>query len=207
MSDSHRGSSPVAPSRLTTTDGVDVHVGDLRDAGSVRAALSGVSAVFHISPHEADEVELTTTVVRLCEELGVRVVFAGVHVAARTALSGWVQRQVYGRLLPRYRGKFALARLVERSRTRPVVLVPSNFMQNDEVFGDEIREGWFVHPGQPQGPEPGRPARPRGDRRRHPARSRVPRRDLPRGGPPRPHRSGVCTDVGPGARSPGGVCR
>lgn len=139
------------PARLETTEGVDVRVGDLRDLGSLRAALEGVSAVFHISPHEADEVELTRGVLALCEALGVRVVFAGVHVVARTALSGWVQRRLYGRMFPRYRGKFALARLVERSATDPVLLVPSTFMQNDEVFADEIRDGAYVHPASPKG--------------------------------------------------------
>ena len=82
------------PARLATTEGVDVRVGDLRDEASLRAALDGVAAVFHISPHEADEVELTRGVVTLCEELGVRIVFAGVHVVARTALSGSLQRRV-----------------------------------------------------------------------------------------------------------------
>jgi uncharacterized protein YbjT (DUF2867 family) len=139
------------PARLTTSEGVDVHVGDLRDGTSLRAALTGVDAVFHMSPHEADEVELTRSVLTLCEELGVRVVFAGVAVEARHAVVGWLMRRAYGILLPRYRGKLALARMVERSRTRPVVLVPSNFMQNDEVFGDEIREGLFVHPASPKG--------------------------------------------------------
>ena len=139
------------PARLATTDGVDVRVGDLRDEASLRSALDGVAAVFHISPHEADEVELTRGVVTLCEELGVRIVFAGVHVVARTALSGWVQRRLYGRLFPRYRGKFALARLVERSHTDPVLLVPSTFMQNDEVFAEGIREGVYAHPASPKG--------------------------------------------------------
>ena len=43
-------------------------------------------------------------------------------------------------------------------------------MQNDEVLLDVIRGGEFVHPCQPQGPQPGRPARRRGGGRRHPAR-------------------------------------
>ena len=52
------------PARLERADGLDVRVGDLRDEPSLRAALDGVRVVFHISPHEADEVALTQTVVR-----------------------------------------------------------------------------------------------------------------------------------------------
>jgi uncharacterized protein YbjT (DUF2867 family) len=139
------------PARLATTDGVDVVVGDLRDPASLRAAMAGVDVVFHISPHEADEVELTRAVVAAAEEAGARLVFAGVHASAGNALSAWLLRRVYGLLLPRYRGKFALARMVERSATRPVLLVPTNFMQTDEVLLDVIRAGRFVQPASPKG--------------------------------------------------------
>ena len=139
------------PSRLSSTEGVHVVVGDLRDPASVRLAVAGVDVVLHVSPHEADEVELTRTVVRACEEAGTRLVFAGVHVLARNALHGWLMRRVYGVLLPRYRGKLALARMVERSATDPVVLVPSNFMQTDEVLLGTILEGSFVQPAHRRG--------------------------------------------------------
>ena len=68
------------PARLASRDGVEVHVGDLRDPASLRRAMHGVDVVFHISPHEADEIELTRTVIRACEDAGARLVFAGVHV-------------------------------------------------------------------------------------------------------------------------------
>ena len=139
------------PARLATTDGVDVHVGDLRDPASLRRAMHGVDVVFHISPHEADEIELTRTVVTACEDQGARLVFAGVHVTGRTALHGWLVRRFYGLMLPRYRGKLAIGRMVESSATDPVILCPSNFMQNDEVLIDVIRDGEFVHPCHPKG--------------------------------------------------------
>lgn len=139
------------PARLATTEGLDVRVGDLRDRASLRAAVAGCDVVFHISPHEADEIALTRSVIEACEAEGARLVFAGVAVTGRTALTRWVLRQVYGRLLPRYRGKMALARMVERSATNPVLLVPSNFMQNDEVLLDVIRDGLFVQPSHPKG--------------------------------------------------------
>jgi uncharacterized protein YbjT (DUF2867 family) len=139
------------PARLASLEGVDVHVGDLRDPASLRRAMRGVDVAFHISPHEADEVELTRTVVAACEQEGARLVFAGVHVTGRTALHGWLVRRFYGLLLPRYRGKFAIGRMVESSATNPVIICPSNFMQNDEVLIDVIRGGEFVHPCHPKG--------------------------------------------------------
>ena len=139
------------PDRLATLEGLDVRVGDLRDPASLRAAVRGVEAVFHISPHEVDEVALTTTVVRECEEAGVRLVFAGVHVGASNPVAAWALRAFIGHRFPRYRGKIAIARMVETSATRPVVLGVGNFMQNDEVLLDVIRSGSFVHPCHPKG--------------------------------------------------------
>ena len=139
------------PARLTTREGVEAHVGDLRDPAALRRAMKGVDVVFHISPHEADEVELTRTVIDACEEEGARLVFAGVHVTAANPVLGWFVRRFYGLLLPRYRGKFAIGRMVEASANDPVILCPSNFMQNDEVLLDVIRGGQFVHPCSPKG--------------------------------------------------------
>ena len=139
------------PARLVTREGVEVVVGDLRDPASLREAMEGISTVFHISPHEADEIELTRTVIDACEAAGARLVFAGVHVTAANPLVGWLVRRFYGLLLPRYRGKLAIGRMVETSATDPVVLCPSNFMQNDEVLLDVIRGGEFVHPCSPKG--------------------------------------------------------
>src|SRR3954452_16027246 len=73
------------PARLVASEGVEVHVGDLRDPASLRRAMHGIDVVFHISPHEADEVELTRTVIDACEDAGARLVFAGVHAIAGTA--------------------------------------------------------------------------------------------------------------------------
>ncbi|MGG5258381.1 SDR family oxidoreductase [Phycicoccus avicenniae] len=138
------------PSRLAATDDLDVRVGDLRDPQDLRDALVGIRAVFHISPHEEDEVALSTAVVRACEDAGARMVFAGVAIAGNPLLA-WVMRRYFGHKLPRYRGKLEVARMVQTSATRPVVLAVSNFMQNDEVLLDVVREGTFVHPCHPKG--------------------------------------------------------
>lgn len=139
------------PARLASSEGLDVRVGDLRDPDTLRAALDGIRVVFHLSPHEADEVALSTTVVRACEAAGARIVFAGVAIDDANPVLGWLTRRYFGHVLPRYRGKLAIARLVQTSRTRPVVLAVGNFMQNDEVFLDAIRGGAFVHPCHPKG--------------------------------------------------------
>ena len=139
------------PARLRPTDVVDVRVGDLRDPDSLRRAIAGVDAVFHISPHESDEVQLAASVLRTCEQAGARVVFSGIHITASNRFAAWAMRTVYGRILPKYRGKIAIGHMVETSHTRPVLLGVSNFMQNDEVLLDVIRAGQFVHPCHPGG--------------------------------------------------------
>ncbi len=139
------------PARLADPAGLDIRIGDLRDPGALRAAMTGVDAVFHISPHEIDEIALTEAVIRACEEAGARMVFAGIHLAAPNLVAGWLTRRIYGLIMPRYRGKFAIGNLVARSATDPVILAPSNFMQNDEVLLPAIREGEFVHPCSPKG--------------------------------------------------------
>ena len=137
---------------LRDPDGADVPAGvervpgDLRDAASVRAALHGARAAFYVTPHEADEEALAATVLAACEEAGVRLVFVGVHVHARTWLRRTLLRTVVARALPHYRAKLALARSVARSPLRPVLLVPTNFLQNDEVLAGELLAGRYPTP-------------------------------------------------------------
>jgi uncharacterized protein YbjT (DUF2867 family) len=125
---------------------VEVVTGDLRDGQSVRAALTGARSAFYVSPHEADEERLAANFVAACEESGVRLVFAGVHLVASNLVIAAVRRTMFTLLMPWYAGKLAVAHGIERSATRPVLLVPSNFMQNDDTFADEIRDGRFVTP-------------------------------------------------------------
>ncbi|CAN7242878.1 SDR family oxidoreductase [Knoellia sp. LjRoot47] len=139
------------PARLRPTDQVEVHRGDLRDPASLREAMQGVDAVFHISPHEADEVELTRTVLNAVEREGARLVFSGIHIDASNRLAKWAMRTIYGRMLPRYRGKIAIGHLVETSNTNPIMLGVGNFMQCDEVLIDVICDGQFVLPTHPKG--------------------------------------------------------
>jgi uncharacterized protein YbjT (DUF2867 family) len=125
---------------------VERALGDLHSPHDLRRALDGVRSAFYVSPHEADEVELAQTFVRACEEAGVRLVFAGVHVHDRNPLKQVMYRLLFRLWLRHYQGKLAVARAVERSDTNPVLLIPSNFMQNDDVFLDDIEAGEFCQP-------------------------------------------------------------
>jgi uncharacterized protein YbjT (DUF2867 family) len=120
--------------------------GDLHNADDVRRALAGVRSAFYVSPHEADEVELAHTFVAACESAGIRLVFAGVHVNDRNPVKKAAYRLLFRVWLRHYQGKLELARAIERSDTQPVLLVPSNFMQNDDVFLDDIYAGEFCQP-------------------------------------------------------------
>lgn len=114
--------------------------GDLRFVDGLQEALSGVGAAFYVSPHDPEEVRLASTFVRACEAAGVRIVFAGVHLGSR-----W-KRTAFSLLLRQYRGKLRVGELIADSTTRPVVLAVSNFMQNDEIFLDDILGGVFPEP-------------------------------------------------------------
>ena len=134
------------PAQVSWPAEVEVVEGDLHDAESVHRALVGVRSAFYVSPHEVDEQSLAATFVAACEEAGVRLVFAGVHIVADNLASRWMRRGMMRLFLPWYGGKLAVARAIQRSATRPVLLAPSNFMQNDDTFAEEIRAGSFVTP-------------------------------------------------------------
>jgi uncharacterized protein YbjT (DUF2867 family) len=125
--------------------GVEQVVADLRDQGAIRAALTGVRAALYISPHEDDEEDLAYNFVRAAEATRTRIIFAGVHVSSRT-LAGWLQLKATERLFPAYRHKLRIGQLIARSATNPVVFVPTNFYQNDEIFAADIRGGIFPMP-------------------------------------------------------------
>lgn len=117
--------------------------GDLRDDRALERALRGVRAAFYVSPHEPDEEALAERFVRACETARVRLVFGGVHVEGKTRLSRSLKRFIYGRILPHYRPKFRIGERMRRSRANPIVLVPTNFFQNDELFLSDILAGSF----------------------------------------------------------------
>jgi len=125
--------------------GVVQVVADLRDPEALRAALTGVRAALYVSPHEEGEEDLARNFVRAAGNAGTRIVFAGVHISARTAL-GRLQLALTQRLFPAYRPKLRIGQLIARSSTDPVIFSPTNFYQNDDIFADDIRAGRFPMP-------------------------------------------------------------
>ncbi|MDB4938894.1 MAG: Oxidoreductase [Labilithrix sp.] len=123
--------------------GVEPLTGDLRDEASLRRAADGVRAVLYVSPHEADEEELADRVIRVCEAAQTRLVFVGVHVDGGTRVARALRRWIFGRVLPHYAPKLRLSERVRTSGARPIVLIPTNFFQNDELVLDDIEAGVY----------------------------------------------------------------
>ena len=131
------------PSRFPDAE---VVLGDLRDPATLKEALNGVRAAFFASPHEPEEEPIAEGFVRACEGARARLVFVGVHADAETRLGRAFRRFLFGRLLPHYAPKFRIAERARMSGADPVVLMPTNFFQNDELFRGELLDGRFVQP-------------------------------------------------------------
>jgi uncharacterized protein YbjT (DUF2867 family) len=136
-------------------DTVERLVGDVRDSACLARAMEGVASAFYSSPHEEDEEQLARNVVEACETAGARLVFMGAHVDGPNRLVRALKRRAFGRLAPHYRPKFAIAERVRRSRAHPVLLMPSNFCQNDELFREHTAGGHLLPAAGPQGRQPG----------------------------------------------------
>jgi uncharacterized protein YbjT (DUF2867 family) len=128
------------------TPGVECVQAALRDTTQVRAALDGVQSAFYVSPHEADEEALAERFIAACEAARVRLVFVGVHVPGANRLFRALARLLYGLYLPHYRPKFRIAERARTSSADPVVLMPTNYFQNDELLRTSLLEGAFLQP-------------------------------------------------------------
>lgn len=120
--------------------------GDLGDAHAVKRALHGVRAALYVSPHERDEERMAAGFIRACEDAKVRLVFIGVHVDGGSRASRALKRFIFGRMLPHYAPKFRIAERARRCAADPIVLVPTNYFQNDELFREQILAGSFPQP-------------------------------------------------------------
>jgi uncharacterized protein YbjT (DUF2867 family) len=120
-------------------------LGDLGDARSLRAALTGARAAFYVSPHEDREVEYASTFVEAANGTGTRIVFAGVHATRRT-LAGRLEATIVRRIMPHYRAKLAIGAHIEREAADAVLLTPTAFFQNDELFLEDIASGVYPVP-------------------------------------------------------------
>jgi uncharacterized protein YbjT (DUF2867 family) len=127
---------------------VEIVEGDLSDRASLDRALVGVAGVSFVTPHHPDEERLGENLVAAATAAGVtRLVYsAAARPMSRIGVVDSLLVSVTGLLGPHYRAKLRVARRVRRSGLSPVVLLPSNFYQNDELGLDEILEGRYPHP-------------------------------------------------------------
>ena len=122
-------------------------VGDLRDASSLAAALDGVERAFFVTPHAEDEEALGRGFVDAALAAGVkRIVFASAYHADFTSSLGFRMFAGAMSLFTHYGPKLRVEGHVRRCAASPVVLMPSNFFQNDELFLDQIRGGRYPQP-------------------------------------------------------------
>ncbi len=124
---------------------VERFVGDAARPDDLLRGLDGVRAVFYVSPHADDEERLAENVVRAVERTGTRLVFAGVHIDGGSKLTRALMRALLGFHAPHYRAKMRAAETARNARDS-IVLMPSNFCQNDELFRDAILGGTFPQP-------------------------------------------------------------
>jgi uncharacterized protein YbjT (DUF2867 family) len=126
--------------------GVEPLVADLEDADAVASAFRHVAAAFFLSPHEESEERIAENFVAACEAAGARLVFAGVHAHAGTAVGRLIVRKLFQWYAPHYRGKIRIAERVRTSLTRPVMIGPGAFFQNEEIFRTDILSGIYPLP-------------------------------------------------------------
>lgn len=136
-----------SPEKVATLPAhVERVIGGLEDQRAVARAVRGVGAAFYVSPHDDAEEQLAEQFVSACEREGTRLVFAGVHADGANRLARLVQRTIFGLMLPHYKPKLRLAERIRTSRTKPVVLIPGNYYQNDAIYQEQILDGIYPTP-------------------------------------------------------------
>ena len=126
---------------------VDVVVGDLSDSGSIQSALEGVSAAFYVSPHLDNEESIAEQFTLLCNSKSIRIIFVGVHIDGINRWVRWIKRIVFSAVMSHYRPKLRLSERVRQLAEDAVILMPTNFFQNDELIKDSIlSDGLFPQP-------------------------------------------------------------
>lgn len=122
-------------------------MGDLRDPAALDAALAGVEAASFVTPHDLDEEALGRAFLAAAERAGLRrIVFSSAyHPDAKSTFGFAILAGLIG-LFTHYGPKLRVELAVRRSRMSPVVLMPSNFYQNDELVLPEILAGRYAQP-------------------------------------------------------------
>ena len=120
--------------------GIEVVEGDLSDAVAVKRALENVSAAFYVSPHLENEEQVAEQFTTYCKDRSIRMVFVGVHVDGSTRFSRWLKRTAFGSVMRHYKSKIRLSERVRQSGADAVLLIPTNFYQNDELVRTSLLE-------------------------------------------------------------------
>ena len=135
-----------ASGRQLEATGAEVVLGDLGDGDAIARSLLGVRAALYVSPHAPDEESIAERFLAHCERRSVRLVFVGVHIDGATRIVRAVRRLLFGLWLPHYAPKFRIAERARRSKASPIVLMPTNFFQNDDLFREDLLAGVFRQP-------------------------------------------------------------
>ncbi len=122
--------------------------GDLRRRASIEAALEGIDAVFFMTPHDVEEERLGLNVIEACEAAGVKrlVYSSSYHLDSRSPTVRRVMHRVLSWAYPQYKAKLRVEERVRSSAIESVVLMPSDFYQNDELHRVDIVEGRYPLP-------------------------------------------------------------
>ena len=133
-----------APGRARTSDGVEAVAGDLSDAPSLAHALDGVDGAFFVTPHGPGEAALGHAFVAACAAARAGLLRAPI---ARTRPTGSATRSCGWPPASSAPTTAASSRSRRRRRcSDAVVLMPTNFFQNDTMFLREIAGGSYPHP-------------------------------------------------------------
>ena len=136
-----------APSGRERPSNVCEVIADLGDRASLDRALAGVAAAFFVTPHAEEEERLGRAFVDAAMAAGVRrIVFSSAYHADFASPLGFSLFVGAMGLLTHYGPKLRVERYVRRAAASPVVLMPSNFFQNDALFLSEIRDGRYPQP-------------------------------------------------------------
>jgi uncharacterized protein YbjT (DUF2867 family) len=114
--------------------GIEIVEGDLSDPIAVQRSLEGVTAAFYLSPHLDNEETIAEQFTRFCNTRSIRIVFVGVHVDGSNRLLRLIKRTAFEAVMSHYKAKLRLSERVRNLANDVVILMPTNFYQNDELI-------------------------------------------------------------------------
>jgi uncharacterized protein YbjT (DUF2867 family) len=127
---------------------VEVVVGSLDHDADVVRALSGVGAAFYPALHDVNDIAQAQRFVAAARTAKLRrlVAMTAFHTTSSNAFGRWFNTKLVNLLMPHYASKWQVERILVESGLDPVVLLPTNFFQNDDVHAKEIVGGSYPVP-------------------------------------------------------------